>query len=160
MKRTRVVPLCLIIAFTTGPAFAKPFVTVVCDEPKGPRIDVGGWLAEKSGKRINQIEDSFTGVSPTFILDDKDLGHLIYLFGNTKPADQFGVPARGARQASVLNLSEKLITAAEVSSDGIAVFSLYPAAGFGFFTFHEADPLGGADAKAVTFVSECKFSGG
>jgi hypothetical protein len=141
-----------------GPGLTKPFLTVVCDEPKGPRVDVGGWLAEKNGKRINQIEDSFTGVFPTFILDDTDLDHLLYLFGNTKSAEEFGIPIRGPRQARVLNLSAKLITAVETSSDGIAVFSLYPASGVGFFTYHEADPLGGADAKAVTFVSECNFS--
>jgi hypothetical protein len=146
------------MALMVGPTLAKPFVTAVCDEPKGPRIDVGGWLAEKNGKRINQVEDSFTGVFPTFILDDSDLKRLTYVFGNTKSAKDFGVPTPGARQAYVLNLSSDLITAVNFTTEGVAVFSLYPASGFGFFTFHESNPVGGADAKAVTFVSECEFS--
>jgi len=158
MKRTSVVPFSLVVAFLAGPVLAKPFITAVCDEPKGPRIDVGGWLAEKNGQRIYQYEDSFTGVFPTFILDDTDLKHLTYVFGNTKPAEALGVRPRGARQAYILNLSSELITAIEVASEEIAVFSLYPASGFGFFTYHESKPIGGADAKAVTFVAECKFS--
>ena len=160
MKRTNVMPLCLVMALMAGSSLAKPFFTVVCDEPKGPRVDVGGWLAEKSGKRINQIEDSYTGVFPAFILDDADLKHLTYVFGNTKSAKGLGVPTPGAQQAYVLNLSGDLITAVKLTEDGVAVFSLYPASGFGFFTFHESNPIGGADAKAVTFVSECEFSAG
>ncbi|WP_150785601.1 hypothetical protein [Pseudomonas fluorescens] len=159
MKRTNVMTiLCLVLGLLAGPALAKPVVTAICDEPKGPRIDVGGWLAEKNGKRINQIEDSFTGVFPTFILDDTDLKRITYVFGNTRSAEGLGVSARGAQQAHVLSLSGELITAVQVAANGIAIFSLYPASGFGFFTYHESNPIGGAEAKAVTFVSKCEFS--
>lgn len=143
-----------------GKAHAKPLITAVCDEPKGPRIEVGGWLAEKNGRRFNQFDDSFTDVFPTFILDDSDLEWLTYVFGNTKGSKALGIPTPGAQQAYVLNFSKDLITAVKTSADGIAVFSLYPASGFGFFTFHQSRPIGGADAKAVTFVSECEFSSG
>lgn len=150
--------LSFVTVLLAESTLANPIVTAICDEPKGPRIDVGGWLQKKTGNRINQIEDSFTDVFPTFILDDADLEHLTYVFGNTKSAKGLGISARGAQKARVLNLSGELITAISVAENGVSVFSLYPASGFGFFTYHESNPMGGAVAKAVTFVSECEFS--
>ena len=140
------------------PAQSKPIITAVCEEPAGPRIDFGGPAARQSGKPLNFSNDSFTGVNPTFIIDDSNLNSLTYIFGNTKPATGPALSQRAARLAHIVVLNNNLVSAIETTEDAVALFSLYPVIGLGFFTFHEAKPLNGANAKAVTFVSKCSFA--
>ncbi|WP_353741370.1 hypothetical protein WHX55_22635 [Pseudomonas fluorescens] len=149
--------LCLSLAIVSY-AESKPFLTVVCDPPVGVRIDVGGLPAQKSGNPFNFSEDSFTGVNPTFIVDDTDLNTLTYMFGNTKPETGPALSQRSARSAHIIALSSTMISATETTEDAIAVFSLYSTLKLGFFTFHVANPGGGADAKAMTFVAKCSFA--
>lgn len=139
-------------------AESKPFLTVVCDPPVGVRIDVGGLPAQKFGKQFNFSEDSFTGVNPTFIVDDTDLNTLTYVFGNTKPETGPALSQRAARSAHIVALSSTMISATETTEDAIAVFSLYSTLKLGFFTFHAANPGGGSDAKAITLVAKCSFA--
>ncbi len=128
---------------------AKPAVTIVCDEPKGARMDV----TKASPELFKVTGDSFTGVQPTFILDDADLGRLIYFFNNAQ-----GAPNRGARTAQIVALTDTMLTAVETSASESAMFTIYYGEGLGFFTFHELRPLSGADAKSATFTSKCDIS--
>ena len=156
-QNIRVVGACFVCSFVASVP-AKPIITIYCEEPEGPRIDVGGLPAKKSGKELNFSSDGFTGVHPTFIIDDTSTDTLTYLFDNTLPATVQGLSHKPARSAQVLTLNPQMITAIDYGRNMIAVFSLYPEAGFGFFTYHEVQPLGGADAKAVTYVSKCTFN--
>lgn len=130
-------------------AHAKPFVTIVCDVPKGSRIEV----TKASSDLFKVTEDSFTGVHPTFILDDSDTTRLTYIFNNTQ-----GAPNRGARVAQIVALTSTMLTAVETSESEIAMFTIYYGEGLGFFTFYELHPLSGADAKSSTFTSRCATS--
>lgn len=152
-----IVAACFVGSFA-APVPAKPFITIFCEEPEGPRIDVGGLPAKKSGKQLNFSSDGFTDVHPTFIIDDTSTDTLTYLFDNTQPATVLGLNHKPARSAHVLTLNPQMISAIDYGRNMIAVFSLYPEVGFGFFTYHEVQPLGGADAKAVTYVSKCTFN--
>lgn len=148
----------LVVVTFAASVQAKPFLTVICEEPEGPRIDYGGLPAQKSGKQLNLSQDGYSGVSPTFVIDDTSLDALTYLFDNSKSAIDAGMSHRSARSARVLTLSGQMISAVEYGENSIAVFSLFPAIGVGFFTFHDLSPIGGADAKAATFVSKCTFT--
>ncbi|MBP5057593.1 hypothetical protein [Pseudomonas chlororaphis] len=140
------------------PSQSKPFLTIICDAPVGARVEVGGPALKQSGKMFNFSADSFTGINPTFIVDDTDLGTLTYLFGDTKSATDQGLKQRPARYAHVVTLTYEMISAIETTGSAIATFSFYPEIGIGFFTFHEAKPISGADAKAATFIAKCSFA--
>ncbi len=137
--------------------YAKPILTAVCQEPSGPRIDIGGLIAQQAGKDMKISTDGFTGVTPIFVIDDTDPQKLRYLFDNTKGATDLGIARRATRSAVIVLQNTDMISSVETSSDTIAVFSLYPKAGVGFLTYHESNAIGGADAKSVTFVTKCQF---
>ncbi len=137
-------------------ADAKSVMTATCDEPKGPRVDYGGFPAQKSGQPLNHSWDSFTGVYPAFIIDDADPKRLTYVFGNTKAGGDLG--AKPARAAIVIVGTDEMISAVDVGSNSVAIFTLYPKAGVGFFTYHEAQRLAGGDATAVTYIARCSFA--
>lgn len=156
---------CLRIAATllfmiTMPIHGKTLMTAVCQEPSGQRMDFGGLLAKQTGKDLNFSTDGFTDVNPIFRIDDTDQKKLAYLFANTKGSAEFGIAQRGFRSAYIVLASVDVISAIETSADTIAIFSLYPRAGVGFFTYHEANPISGADAKSVTFFAKCSFKDG
>ncbi|WP_144173558.1 hypothetical protein [Pseudomonas sp. Kh13] len=147
--------LLAALTIAAGLVHGKPLVTIICEEPAGSRIDID----RTATKWFKVAEDSFTGVHPTFILDDSDVAHITYFFNNTRPAIDLGIANRGARTAQIVSISSTMLSAIETLTDQVAVFTIYPVVGLGFFTFHDLNPIGGGDARSATFTSKCTMTG-
>jgi hypothetical protein len=57
---------------------AESLVTIICDEPRGPRIDYFG----NPKTELQEERDGFTGVNPVFILDPAAPQTLTVLWGD------------------------------------------------------------------------------
>ncbi len=146
----------LLIGILVGESKAKPSLTVTCEAPKGPRIDFGtDHLAGVLRPELQTSEDSFTGVSPTFILDDKNPGMMIVLWGNTKLPGIPEEPVR-AQEFPIVHHSTSQIVVLESYANGAWVHSLYPRLGFGLFTRHSHWSTEDHAVGTLIF-SRCKF---
>jgi len=143
--------LCLLMPLSL---LAKPILTVVCEPPKGPRIDYGSEAFTESPFKLEKTEDSFTGVNPTFIFDDQDSSNAIMLWGTTR-----GLEETKAQQVPIIMRTKDQISLIEVDGNGVWVHSLYPQLGFGIFT-RQGHWTGTNHAKGMIFYAKCNFAVG
>ena len=130
------------------PAMSGLLTTIRCKEPTGTRI-----LAGPAGS-FTSAPDGFTGVKPTFILNEKTPQSLMVSFGASKIIGDL-IP-EAATSASIVEISRDRIVAIEKAGDPIWTYTLYPSKGVGFFTKTSLGPL---DLPYIaTYHSECAFT--
>lgn len=137
-------------------AEAKPVLTATCEPPTGPRIDYGDEkIGTRSEPKLKVQEDSFTGITPIFIVNDDET--MTVVWGGTKVQ---GVPeemsAPSAMEAKIIYRSDEQITALEIVSGGIWVYSLYPELEYGVFT-RQVHWMLGKHLIGTLFHSKCAF---
>lgn len=131
--------LTLLLGLALAPSIADcaraKSLTVTCDEPTGPRLEIGTQPNE-SAPKVKTSTDSFTGVRPTFVFNSENSTELTVIFGSTTPK---GLPsgiavAPSGVQSKVVFMSDSQISALEEEPYGIWIYSLFPKIGYGIFT--------------------------
>jgi hypothetical protein len=81
--------LAAVISLAIVPTARADLVTVICEEPHGFRVGYvgGGLFGEEGDPRLEVGEDSFSGVSPTFIWDSSGSNSMTVIFGSTVPKE-------------------------------------------------------------------------
>lgn len=136
-------------------AEATPVLTATCEAPTGTRIDYGEKFGIKAEPELTVGKDSFTGITPAFIVNDDNT--MTVLWGGTKVQ---GVPeemtAPKAMEAIIIYRSEEQITALEIVPNGIWIYSLYSELGYGVFT-RQTHWVLGKHLVGNLFHSKCTF---
>jgi hypothetical protein len=116
----------LFITILFCPIFAKPYLTVECEAPKGNRIDY------EKGKMVAS-EDGMSGINPLFIFDDNQKDKVTVIWGHSK---KLNIPAKAIEATIVVNDEEFKITAMAIDGEVVYMYSLFPKEGVVMFTQH------------------------
>jgi len=104
--------------------------------------------------KIEKHDDGFSGVNPTFILDDEKPGKLLYIWGPAKWAKDVGIETK-ALEATIVSKTDAKITAVQVDDPRLGVvhmYSLYPSNGLVFYTQHRYLALSGGIPNSRLFM--------
>jgi hypothetical protein len=97
-------------------------------------VDFGQGFLGTERKELEESQDSFTGVNLVFILDSGAPNRLTVVWGDSKGIPKgMQLPAK-ATQHPIVHFSAGRITAMNNDENGVWVYSLFPALGFGVFT--------------------------
>jgi hypothetical protein len=143
--------LIVLLLLGSSAASAKPVLTAVCDSPVGFRYKYLHGTVEKS-------DDSFTGVKPTFVLDDSKQGKLLVIFGSTQTSDKPAWVTTGADEATLVTANGLLVSAVISRPDAIETFALFPQERVLFYTKQERVVLLDKSAQIATMYAKCDFN--
>lgn len=150
--------LLFLLAFCADmKAEARPVLTATCEAPTGSRIDYGTeGLDDAAELKLTVGEDSITGSTPIFIVND-DNRTMTVVWGGTKiPGVPLELSAPSAKEAKIVYRSDEQITAIEILPGGIWVYSLYPELEYGLFT-RQTHWMLGKHLVGNLFHSKCTF---
>lgn len=156
--------LTVAISLATLTTSRAELVTVICETPRGMRIDYGGegFNGDKGDPKLEVGEDAFQGVTPIFIWDSSEFKSMTVIFGSTVPSGMSReqvekLSPTEAEKAEIVHVSENQITAIYSYSNGAWVYSLYPGLGIGIYT-RQTHWTGGNHATGSVMQSKCKFN--
>ncbi len=135
-------------------------LTVVCEEPRGPRVDYGALdpLTPFTKEYTLELgEDRATGVNPVFVIDLTDRKSMTVIWGDTKTLPEAIARPPQAKVFPIVHYSDDQISAINSYSGGVWVFSLFHKLGFGIFTRQSHYTFDG-NAHGEVFYSKCQFS--
>jgi hypothetical protein len=153
--RRRILSSALILGLAIpGLLQAESLVTVICDEPRGPRIDYFG----NPKTDLQEERDGFTGVNPVFILDPAPPQTLTVLWGDVDlshilPKELLRSPK--AERHPIIHRTREQITAVDSYDKGVWLYSLFPDLGFGVFARHSHP---GGQALGAMYYARCRWS--
>ena len=110
-------------------------IYVVCDEPKGQRIDY-----ETRGKNWKNIDDGFSNSFPTFVYksDNPEVLNTHWPSGNPLNLDPDEIEKIVSGQATekILTINDDLIESIQTGGTNTWITRLYPKKGIGVFLRH------------------------
>ena len=144
--------LTIVIGLTwVEPVYAAT-MTVICSSPKGFTI------LNELGKEVRVVDDGFSGVNPTFVIEGDKNKTALVVFGSTKIPGV--IDPVNAERATIVISNNIQISMVSILGDQVWTYSLYPKHGFGLFSYHsrELPVLQNDIAKGSIFQSKCQFS--
>src|SRR5262245_16613672 len=89
----------IMILLIPTPALTEPILTITCHAPQGKRMEYGVFpnehidaIVKKKAApkpRLHTVDDGYTGVTPTFIIDSAAPDKMTYLWGDTAEFDPY-----------------------------------------------------------------------
>jgi len=167
-----------MILLMSSPALTEPILTITCNAPQGKRMEYGVFpnehidaIVKKKAPpkpRLRTVDDGYTGVTPTFIIDSAVPNKMTYMWGDTaefephkQAARQFGikVPAPAAQQADIIVFNEELISTIEQGPRYAWLNSFFPKLGVAYFVQHEYRHFGIDTWNVqISLFARCEFA--
>jgi len=142
----------IILMLLIFPLKSFALTTIKCDPPKGTRDS----FDSSNSQKLERDKDGMSGVYPTFIYDKTKPSSLIVMFPASKA---LGLTHNdNAKEAVVVLLTEKQLTAVEQQPSEIWTYSFFFKKGVAFITRHSALSLDGS-VFSTTMFTKCTFSG-
>lgn len=138
---------CSLLLWITN-SHAQVVMSAVCSEPVGVRYD------QVQGK-TERNDDGFSGVRPQFVLSKGEPLKLTVIWPDSS---SLGKNAKQqAHEATVIDVSDEMVTAVALYERRINLYTLYPKKGIAFMSAHKSIPLQGGIPSGSIFKLECKF---
>lgn len=123
-------------------------ISASCDEPKGIRFD-------GNGKRMEQSDDSFTGVKPQFVYSSSNPNKLTVIWPDSKTIKN---GRTNAHEAYLLNLDENQISGMSLYENGRSdIYTLFIKQGIGFMSSHKISEFNSDIATGALYKFKCKY---
>ncbi len=168
----------IMILLVPSPALTEPILTITCHEPKGKRMEYGVFpnehidaMVKKKAPpkpRFRTVDDGYTGLTATFIVDSAAPDKMTYIWGDTAEfepykdtARQVGieVPPTPTRQAAIILFTEDQISTVEKGPQYARLQSFFPKLGTAYFAHHSYVHFGIDDwNEQLSLFARCEFA--
>lgn len=144
----------LLMSLTTSPAHgtAPPLLTVTCAAPQGVDMSYGSGLLGLRTDRVETASVAYPDLHLIFVLEE-DTSRRLLLTVSAQNARQG--PPESSTEAAILYNTDDQITAVAPRGQSVAMYSLFPKLGIGYFVTHDHIPLG-YTSRSVTTYARCQ----